>query len=135
MLSEFAAVPVLAVTDLARARSFYEDTLGFSPGQEMPDGVLYRAGAVDVLVYQSSYAGTNQATAVSFDVPGDAFDGEVSDLRGRGLTFQTFEAEGLSWTDGVAEGQGMRAVWFADPDGNILNVATYDEEAAAGARA
>lgn len=130
MLSEFPAVPVLAVTDLARARSFYEDTVGFSPGREMPDGVLYRAGAVDILVYPSSYAGTNQATAVSFDVSPDAFDEEVADLRGRGITFQTFDAEGLSWTDGVAEGQGMKAVWFADPDGNILNVASYEEQPA-----
>ena len=39
------------------------------------------------------------------------------------MTFQTFEAEGLTWDDGVASfGDQYRAVWFADPDGNILNI-------------
>jgi hypothetical protein len=32
--------------------------------------------------------------------------------------------EGLEWIDGVATAGTMRAVWFADPDGNILNVET-----------
>lgn len=125
MLPDHAAIAVVAVTDLDRARAFYEGTLGFTPGREVPDGVLYRAGGVDVLVYRSSFAGTNKATALSFQVPPDAFDAEVADLRARGVTFQTFEMEGITWEDGVAQMEGMgRGVWFADPDGNILNVDT-----------
>ena len=31
----------LPVTDLARARNFYEQKLGFKPRQEMPAGVIY----------------------------------------------------------------------------------------------
>jgi hypothetical protein len=27
----------------------------------------------------------------------------------------------VEWNDGVASMGGMRAVWFTDPDGNILN--------------
>ncbi|EYR64920.1 glyoxalase [Actinotalea ferrariae CF5-4] len=124
MLSDFPAMPVLAVTDLDRARRFYEDTLGLSPGGEAPDGVVYRAGGVDLLVYPSAYAGTNKATAVGFQLPEDAFDDEVARLRERGVDFQEFEMEGLTWRDGVAEMEGMRSVWFADPDGNILNIGT-----------
>ncbi len=124
MLSDFPAMPVLAVTDLPRARRFYEDTLGLSPGEDAPDGVVYRAGGVDLLVYPSSYAGTNKATAVGFQLPQDAFDTEVARLRDLGVAFQEFEMEGLTWHDGVAEMEGMRSVWFADPDGNIINVGT-----------
>lgn len=123
MLSDFDAMPVLAVTDLDRARDFYEKTLGFEPGPSA-EGVVYRAGGVEILVYPSSYAGTNKATAAAFMVPEAAFDAEVADLRRRGVTFQTFDMEGLTWDDGVADMDGMRAVWFADPDGNILNVGT-----------
>jgi hypothetical protein len=36
----------------------------------------------------------------------------------------TFEFEGLEWDRDVAVADGMRSVWFADPDGNILNLAT-----------
>ena len=40
MLADHAAIPVLAVTDLDRAREFYEGTLGFTSGPEVPDGVI-----------------------------------------------------------------------------------------------
>ena len=122
MLSDHPAVPVLAVTDLDRARQFYEGTLGLTSGGDVAEGVMYRAGGVNLLVYPSSYAGTNKATAVSFTVPLAAFDDEIAELRSRGVTFETYDIPGVTWNDGVAEGQGMKAAWFVDPDGNILNV-------------
>lgn len=123
MLSDHPAVAVLAVTDLDRARQFYEGTLGFTPEEAM-EGVRYRAGSAELFVYPSSYAGTNKATAVTFSIPQAAFDDEIADLRRRGVTFETYDLEGMTWDDGVAEAEGMRAAWFTDPDGNILNVAT-----------
>lgn len=124
MLSEYAPVAVLAVTDLDRARGFYEGTLGFQPDGDVADGVLYRSGGGLFLVYASAYAGTNKATAMSFDVPADRFDDEVAALRAAGVPFQTFDMDGFTWQDGVAHIGDARAVWFADPDGNILNLET-----------
>jgi catechol 2,3-dioxygenase-like lactoylglutathione lyase family enzyme len=125
MLSNHDPVATLAVKDLEVARGFYEGVLGFTPGGDVPDGVLYTSGSGSFLVYPSSFAGTNKATALSFQVPGDVFDAEVAALREKNVTFQTFEAEGLTWNDGVASmGEQLRAVWFADPDGNILNIDT-----------
>jgi catechol 2,3-dioxygenase-like lactoylglutathione lyase family enzyme len=124
MLAEYPPVPTLAVSDLDRARAFYEETLGFTPHGEPVDGILYDAGDEVFLVYPSAYAGTNKATAMSFSVPADRFDAEVTTLRDKGIDFQTFDMEGLEWIDGVATAGTMRAVWFADPDGNILNVET-----------
>ncbi|MGB4271699.1 MAG: hypothetical protein WBJ44_04820, partial [Propionicimonas sp.] len=57
-------------------------------------------------------------------VPAEAFDAEVGTLRSRGIGFQTFEADGVTWDDGVASFGDYRAVWFEDPDGNILNLET-----------
>jgi catechol 2,3-dioxygenase-like lactoylglutathione lyase family enzyme len=123
MLSAYNPVTALAVKDLDAARKFYEDTLGLTPAEDsMPDGVMYTAGSGRVFVYPSAYAGTNKATAVSFDVPPDKFDAEVAALRDKGVEFQTFDLPNATWEDGVATGSGMKAVWFADPDGNILNV-------------
>jgi hypothetical protein len=75
-----------------------------------------------VLVYQSTYAGTNQATAASWGV-GDDFDAIVDDLRKSGVTFERYD----DLPDTTREGDihlldGMKAVWFKDPDGNIINV-------------
>ncbi|MGV8965055.1 MAG: hypothetical protein ACOH2F_02135 [Cellulomonas sp.] len=59
---------------------------------------------------------------MSLQVEPDAFDAEVAALRSKGLTFQTFELDGLVWDGGVATMGDQKAVWFADPDGNVLNV-------------
>lgn len=123
MLSDFNTVPTLGVADLQRARDFYEGVLGFAQPEESPDGVVYRAGSTEFLVYTSGHAGTNKATYMGLRVPVDDFDAEISDLRSRGVSFQTFEMDGMEWDNGVASyGDVFRAVWFEDPDGNIVNV-------------
>ena len=125
MLSQYSPVATLPTKDLAKARSFYEGTLGLTAQRDDMGGVYYTCGSGNVFVYESQYAGTNQATAVSFDVPSEAFQGEVDGLRAKGVDFMTFEADGMEWNDGVASmGESMRAVWFTDPDGNILNIST-----------
>lgn len=123
MLSDLTPIATLPTADLSRARDFYEGTLGLTPQGEGFGGVPYTCGSGTVFVYESAYAGTNKATAVSFEVPLSAFDDEVGLLRDKGITFLTFEAEGLKWNEGVASmGDAMKAIWFTDPDGNILNI-------------
>ena len=125
MLSAHPAIPVLAVSDLERARAFYEGTLGFvAQEDEIPEGVVYATGNSGFLVYPSSYAGTNKATAISFQVSGDAFDAEVAALRHAGVELQTFDVPDGEWVDGVLTSGTMKAAWFADPDGNVVNVET-----------
>ncbi len=125
MLADFAPIPTIAVTDLPKAQEFYEGVLGFSRGRDAPDGVMYQAGSGSFLVYPSSFAGSNQATYMSFQVPADAFDELVGALRGKSVDFLTFDTPEGTWSDGVADfGNGARAVWFTDPDGNILNIDT-----------
>lgn len=126
MIGDHTPSPTLAVSDLDRARGFYEGVLGLSPQGDPPEGVFYAAGSASLFVYPSSFAGTNRATAVSWMLPADAFEEEVARLRAAGVEFVTFDAPGMEWEDGVAvmgDGAG-RAVWFTDPDGNILNLDT-----------
>ena len=127
MLSDYSPQPTLATGDQQRSREFYEGVLGFKGEEAGPGGeIMYTCAGNAFMVYPSAYAGTNQATAVSFPVPSDAFDSEVAALRSAGITFDTFELEGVEWDDGVAVMPGMKALWFHDPDGNILNVGTFD---------
>ncbi len=130
MLSALTPIATLPSSDMGRAEKFYEDTLGLSRevGAEDPGGLYYKCGSGRLFVYQSQYAGTNKATAVTFMADNDKqFDSAVDSLRKKGVHFLTFEYEGMHWEGEVATattegGQSMRAVWFADPDGNILNV-------------
>ena len=123
MLGDHDPIPALAVKDIQKARDFYEGVLGMSPTGEPPEGVMYSAGRSTFFVYPSAYAGTNKATAMSFQIPADQFDAEAAALREQGITFSTFEAESLEWDDGVATmGGTFKSAWFEDPDGNILNI-------------
>ena len=125
MFSQLKSVATLPTADLANARSFYEDTLGLTVQREGMGGVYYAFSEGTVFVYESKYAGTNKATAASFEAPASAFDAEVAALREKGVAFQTFEMDGIEWNEGVASaGDSLKAVWFSDPDGNILNVST-----------
>lgn len=122
MLSDHTPSTTLATADPERSRAFYEGVLGFEPGEESGGGLFYRAGNSSFFVYPSGYAGTNKATSMSFELSLDDFDKEIDALRAAGVSFDTFEMEGIAWEDGVAAFDGMRGVWFKDPDGNILNV-------------
>jgi catechol 2,3-dioxygenase-like lactoylglutathione lyase family enzyme len=122
MLGGKDAAATLAVSDLQRARDFYENTLGLAPVQEPPGGILYKSGNSVVLVYPSEYAGTNQATAASWAV-GDDFDATVEDLISKGVTFEHYNDLPDTTREGDVHVMGeFKAVWFKDPDGNILNV-------------
>lgn len=88
MIGDHTPVPTLAVKDLGRAREFYEGVLGLTPGRDMPGGVAYNAGSSGLFVYESEYAGTNKATAMMMEVPADAFDTQISDLRSKGVSLR-----------------------------------------------
>ncbi|KGN41414.1 VOC family protein [Knoellia aerolata] len=126
MIGDHTPVPTLGVRDIGSAREFYEGTLGLTPGRDMPGGVEYRAGSGGIFVYESEFAGTNKATAMMFELPEDAFDTQVADLRAKGVAFQTYDLPETQWDDGVATMMdgGFRSVWFEDPDGNIFNLGT-----------
>jgi catechol 2,3-dioxygenase-like lactoylglutathione lyase family enzyme len=129
MLSDLTPTATLASADIQRARKFYEDALGL---KELTDnrladdagGVFYRCGDGAVFVYESPYAGTNKATALTFSATEEQFDATVAFLRQKGVTFMTFDFEGIEWKGDIAHMGGFRSVWFADPDGNILNMGT-----------
>jgi catechol 2,3-dioxygenase-like lactoylglutathione lyase family enzyme len=116
------AAATLAVSDMDRARDFYENTLGLTPQQEVPGAMLYKSGNSVVLVYPSEYAGTNRATAASWAV-GEDFDRIVEGLQTKGVTFERYDDLPETTREGDVHIAGeFKAVWLKDPDGNILNL-------------
>jgi catechol 2,3-dioxygenase-like lactoylglutathione lyase family enzyme len=124
MLGDRDVVAVVAVKDLAVASRFYEETLGLERDHDAPDDedtALYRSGGSRLLVYVSSYAGTNQATAASWAV-GDELDAVVAGLAEKGVAFERYEMPGTEHEGDVHVMGDFRTAWFRDPDGNILNL-------------
>ncbi len=121
-LGKKSSSAIVAVSDLERARRFYSDTLGLELMPEGMEGVLvYRTGATSLVVYPSEFAGTNKANAVVWDCGAD-MDAVIADLRARGVKFEHYEMDGVTYGDGVHDADGFRMVWFKDPDGNILHL-------------
>jgi catechol 2,3-dioxygenase-like lactoylglutathione lyase family enzyme len=122
MLGNKDAVANIAVKDLQAARKFYEGTLGLKAvGTEGDDLVAFRSGGSTLFVYRSDFAGTNKATAVTWNV-GNEVDATVRDLKSKGVTFEHYKMPGMKLEGDVHVGGGMRIAWFKDPDGNILSV-------------
>jgi catechol 2,3-dioxygenase-like lactoylglutathione lyase family enzyme len=122
MLGNFNAVANIAVKNLGIARRFYEDTLGLSPADtDCEDLIAYRSGNTRINVYQSSYAGTNQATAVTWALGGD-IERIVAALKEKGVRFEHYDMPGTKLEGDVHVMDKMKVAWFKDPDGNILNL-------------
>ncbi|MBZ9660000.1 VOC family protein [Mesorhizobium sp. ESP-6-4] len=122
MLENSNVTANLAVKDIAKARAFYEGTLGLSQVDDM-DGelIVYKSGDTLLNVYRSQFAGTNKATAATWAV-GDRIEPIVKSLRSKGITFEHYDMPGLSLEGDIHVGSGMKVAWFKDPDGNILNL-------------
>jgi catechol 2,3-dioxygenase-like lactoylglutathione lyase family enzyme len=119
MLENNDAVATVAVRDLNSARTFYEGKLGLKPldGEE-PGVVTYNAGRSTLFIYESQFAGTNQATAVTW-VVGDGIANVVKDLKTKGVTFERYDFPDAKVEDDVHVTGAIKAAWFKDPDGNI----------------
>lgn len=127
MLGEANAIPTIAVKNLETARRFYRDTLGLKEGRSEDNEVLvFTSGESLINVYRSEFAGTNKATAVTWEV--NDLEAEVRDLKAKGVTFEHYNMPGLKLQGDIHVAGSMKVAWFKDPDGNILNL--YNQEAA-----
>ena len=121
MLQNARATPMIAVRDIDRARDFYAGTLGLSAKDAMGGEVLeVTSGGSVINVYRSDHAGTNEATALTFDV--EDIDGKVEALKAKGVAFEHYDVPGLTREGDVYAAEGMKTAWFKDPDGNILSL-------------
>ncbi len=121
MLENRNAIATIAVKDLARARKFYEGTLGLKPvDAEGKEVIVFKSGDSHLNVYRSKYAGTNQATAVTWTV-GDV-EAVVRELKAKGVSFEHYDLPDTKLEGDIHVAGRLRIAWFKDPDGNIHNI-------------
>ena len=121
MLSKANAVATVAVKNLETARRFYHDTLGLKEARSEDNEVMvFTSGDSQINVYRSQFAGTNKATALTWEV--EDVDAEVRALKAKGVTFEHYDLPGLKLEGDVHVAGPVKVAWFKDPDGNILNL-------------
>ena len=89
-LKDYRCGAAAAVSDMARARQFYESVLGLVPGTDTGDNVGYPCrGDTQINVYVSANAGTANSTIAGFDV--DDIEAVVEQLAEQGATFEQYD--------------------------------------------
>jgi catechol 2,3-dioxygenase-like lactoylglutathione lyase family enzyme len=124
MLGDIDAAANIAVKNLDAAKKFYEDILGLKQvGAEGQELIVFRSGTSTIYVYESQYAGTNQATAITW-VVGEDIENVIRGLKDKGVTFEHYDIPDMTRQGDVHVGGNMKVAWFKDLDGNLLNLAS-----------
>jgi catechol 2,3-dioxygenase-like lactoylglutathione lyase family enzyme len=131
MLGNQTIMPLVATADAAKARPFYEQTLGLTVKRTDPFGITFDANGVELrmsFVREIKPAPYSVLSWVVTDIA--AF---VPALAAKGVAFERYEGlpqddEGI-WT----APDGTKVAWFKDPDGNLLGVVQYQGSEATSA--
>jgi catechol 2,3-dioxygenase-like lactoylglutathione lyase family enzyme len=121
-LGSKTAAATVAVKDLAKARRFYEETLGLKLVETEGDQVaVYQTGDSQLMVYVSQFAGTNQATGVTWAL-GQELEDEVEALNEKGVRFEHYDLPETTRNGDIHQSGDVKVAWFKDPDGNIISL-------------
>ena len=110
-----------AVDDIAKAKSFYADTLG-ARVVDIGDGLLslQATNGYAVLIYPKPDHVPAEHTILNFPV--DDIEATVDELRAAGVEFEHYDEGPIKTNEkGIAKPGPLQA-WFRDPAGNIVSV-------------
>jgi predicted enzyme related to lactoylglutathione lyase len=117
MLAHSLAVTTIAVTDVDRAKQFYQEQVGLPILDENTGSIRFGAGKGSQLSVRRGQPNVGQ-TVAHFEV--DDVDAVVRDLNSRGIAFEEYETP--KTVNGIAQIGPARGAWFKDPDGNVFGV-------------
>ena len=118
MLADSLAVTTLVVSDLDRAKKFYEEQLGLTLLEETPFSCRFGAGKGSQLSIRRGQPPVSGPTVAHFEV--DDIEAVIRDLTSRGVVFEEYETP--KTVDFIAQIGPARGAWFKDPDGNVFGV-------------
>jgi catechol 2,3-dioxygenase-like lactoylglutathione lyase family enzyme len=122
MLKDQKAHAALPVADLAKAKAFYFETLGFDDIETENEGavMINAAGGTRFILFATPNIERGGHTELGFTV--NDIEAEVADLKSRGVVFAEYDMPGFKTVGGIADTPPNRAAWFIDPDGNTVGL-------------
>jgi catechol 2,3-dioxygenase-like lactoylglutathione lyase family enzyme len=123
MLATSDVIAFASTTDLARARSFYEATLGLPVADENAYACVFNAQGTMLRITAVAEVAHPGYTVLGWRVTD--ISETVAGLESRGVVFARYDgmeqdAQGV-WTTP----NGDRIAWFTDPDGNVLSLTEF----------
>jgi catechol 2,3-dioxygenase-like lactoylglutathione lyase family enzyme len=118
VLQDSRAFSGFSVDDVARARAFYEGTLGLAVTEDHGMLSLHVAGGREILVYPKG-GDHEPATFTVLNFPVPDVEAAVDGLVSRGVTIEHYPGVDEK---GINRRGGPLIAWFKDPAGNVLSV-------------
>jgi catechol 2,3-dioxygenase-like lactoylglutathione lyase family enzyme len=112
VLADAMVVSTVAVTDLDRARRFFQEQLGLPLLDETPFAFRFGAGRGTQMSVRRGQPNVGQ-TAAHFEV--DDIEAVIRDLTSRGITFEEYDTP--KTTNFIAQIGQARGAWFNDQMG------------------
>jgi len=120
-----------AVKDVEKATEFYKKSLGLDVEENM-GGFNLGIPQTDSSVFVYPKPDHKPAVFTVFNLYVDDIKDAVSELKDRGIEFESYDKpmktdeDGIYW--GEKDGQGPNIAWFTDPSGNIISVIEGDDD-------
>ena len=123
MVATSKVIAFVATQKPAKARKFYEETLGLKLVEDGLFALAFDAKGTMLRVQKVEKLTPAQHTVLGWDVPD--ISAAIKDLNKRGVRFERF--------DGIAQDElgvwtspaGGKIAWFKDPDGNTLSLTQF----------
>ncbi|AUC98056.1 glyoxalase [Bradyrhizobium sp. SK17] len=120
MLGDCSLIALLATTDGARTRAFYENVLGLRFVSEDDFAIVYDVQRTELRVQKVHELTPQPHTALGWSVPD--IEAAVRGITNRGGTFERYPQLAQD-SDGIWQSpSGARIAWLRDPDGNVLSL-------------
>jgi catechol 2,3-dioxygenase-like lactoylglutathione lyase family enzyme len=123
MLGDADLMAFVSVTDLDRARAFYEGVLGLVVTEQNPVAVVVDAAGTMLRITQAPEVTPPGYTVLGWRV--DDIARSVGDLAGRGVSFTRYDGMGQDDLGVWTTPGGDKVAWFTDPDGNVLSLTQF----------
>jgi catechol 2,3-dioxygenase-like lactoylglutathione lyase family enzyme len=116
-------ISFVATKHAAKARKFYEETLGLTFVSDDPFAIVFDVGGTMLRVQKVEELVPAGYTVLGWEVAD--IRAEVEALGKKGVKFERFDGMGQDklgiWTSPA----GGKIAWFKDPDGNILSLTQF----------
>jgi catechol 2,3-dioxygenase-like lactoylglutathione lyase family enzyme len=122
-LADADLIAFVPTKDMARARPFYEQTLGLKLEGSSPVACAFRANGVLLRLIAVEQLTPYPFTVLGWSVPDIA--ATVAGLTANGVVFERFEGVEQDELGVWLSPGGARVAWFKDPDANTLSLTQF----------